>query len=145
VPETFGQLLRQLRIEAGLTQEELAEAARLSPRSVSDLERGIHPTARKDTAQLLARALGLTGPAQSAFEAAARGRAPADAVFAGGVASIGAPTDQARALEGIGRTHLNDGQPSQAAPPLRQALAIYQRLRSPHTPRIETLLREHDL
>ena len=87
VPETFGQLLRQLRVEAGLTQEELAEAARLSPRSVSDLERGIHPTARKDTAQLLARALGLTGPAQSAFEAAARGRAPADAVFAGGVAA----------------------------------------------------------
>ena len=46
----FGGLLRQLRAEAGLTQEELAEAAGLSPRSVSDLERGIHPTARKDTA-----------------------------------------------------------------------------------------------
>jgi transcriptional regulator with XRE-family HTH domain len=45
----FGRLLRQLRAEAGLTQEELAEAAGLSPRSVSDLERGIHPTARKDT------------------------------------------------------------------------------------------------
>ena len=43
----FGGLLRQLRAEAGLTQEELAEAASLSPRSVSDLERGIHPTARK--------------------------------------------------------------------------------------------------
>ena len=33
-----------------LTQEELAEAAGLSPRSVSDLERGIDRTARKDTA-----------------------------------------------------------------------------------------------
>ena len=62
VPETFGQLLRQLRVEAGLTQEELAEAAKLSPRSISDLERGINLTARKDTARLLARALGL--PAQ---------------------------------------------------------------------------------
>ncbi len=82
---TFGQLLRQLRVEAGLTQEELAEAARLSPRSVSDLERGIHPTARKDTARLLADALGLAGPARAAFEAAARGRAPADAVPAAGV------------------------------------------------------------
>ena len=41
----FGGLLRRLRAEAGLTQEELAEAARLSPRSVSDLERGINRTA----------------------------------------------------------------------------------------------------
>jgi transcriptional regulator with XRE-family HTH domain len=40
-------LLRQLRAEANLTQEELAEAASLSTRSVSDLERGISRTARK--------------------------------------------------------------------------------------------------
>jgi len=58
-------LLRQLRAEAGLTQEELAEAAGLSPRSVSDLERGIHATARKDTALLLAGALGLAESATS--------------------------------------------------------------------------------
>ena len=38
---SFGGLLRQLRAEARLTQEELAEAAKLSPRSVSDLERGM--------------------------------------------------------------------------------------------------------
>ena len=44
---SFGGLLRQLRAEAGLTQEELAEAASLSPRSVSDLERGINLTARR--------------------------------------------------------------------------------------------------
>ena len=73
----FGELLRQLRAEAGLTQEELSEAAGLSPRSVSDLERGIHPTARKDTAELLADALGLPDPARPLFVAAARGRAPA--------------------------------------------------------------------
>ena len=71
----FGGLLRQLRADAGLTQEELAEAAGLSPRSVSDLERGINLTARKDTARLLADALGLTGPQRALFEAAARGRA----------------------------------------------------------------------
>ena len=59
---SFAGLLRQLRAEARLTQEELAEAARLSPRSVSDLERGINRTARKDTALLLADALGLAGP-----------------------------------------------------------------------------------
>src|SRR5215831_20971319 len=72
---------RQLRADAGLTQEELAEAAGLSPRSVSDLERGIHPTARKDTAELLAGALGLAGPARPLFVAAARGRAPAEEVL----------------------------------------------------------------
>ena len=42
----FGGLLRQLRTRAGLTQEELAEAAGLSPRSVSDLERGVNRAAR---------------------------------------------------------------------------------------------------
>ena len=35
----FAGLLRQLRDKAGLTQEQLAEAATLSPRSISDLER----------------------------------------------------------------------------------------------------------
>jgi tetratricopeptide (TPR) repeat protein/DNA-binding XRE family transcriptional regulator len=72
----FGPLLRQLRDDAGLTQEELAEAASLSPRSISDLERGINATARPQTARLLADALGLTGPQRAHFEAAARGRSP---------------------------------------------------------------------
>src|SRR5436190_1211089 len=61
---------------AQLTQEELAEAASVSPRSVSDLERGINRTARRDTALLLADALGLAGPARELFIAVARGRAP---------------------------------------------------------------------
>src|ERR1700733_5867617 len=58
----FAGLLRQLRREARLTQEELAEAAGLSPRSISDLERGVNLTAHKDTALLLAGALGLGDP-----------------------------------------------------------------------------------
>ncbi|HLQ54287.1 MAG TPA: helix-turn-helix transcriptional regulator [Streptosporangiaceae bacterium] len=36
----FGQLLRQLRTSAGLSQLELCQAAGLSIRMVSDLERG---------------------------------------------------------------------------------------------------------
>ena len=79
---SFGGLLRQLRTEARLTQEELAEAAGLSPRSVSDLERGINRTARKDTAELLAGALGLAGPVRELFVAAARGRGSAGDVLA---------------------------------------------------------------
>ena len=86
---SFAGLLRQLRAEARLTQEELAEAAKLSPRSVSDLERGISRTARKETALLLADALGLAGPVRVVFVAAARGKAPAAEVQA---ATLGVPS-----------------------------------------------------
>ncbi len=78
----FAGLLRQLRAEAQLTQQELAKAAGVSPRSVSDLERGINRTARQDTAVQLAGALGLAEPAQSLFVAAARGRIQAAQVLA---------------------------------------------------------------
>jgi len=86
---SFAGLLRQLRAEARLTQEELAEAAKLSPRSVSDLERGISRTARKESALLLADALGLAGPVRVVFVAAARGMAPAAEVQA---ARLGVPS-----------------------------------------------------
>ena len=79
---SFGGLLRQLRAGARLTQEELAEAAQLSPRAVSDLERGVNRTARKETAELLAVALGLAGPTRELFVAAARGKVPAEEVLA---------------------------------------------------------------
>jgi transcriptional regulator with XRE-family HTH domain len=79
---SFAGLLRQLRAEAKLTQEELAEAAGLSTRSVSDLERGVSRVAHKDTAVLLAGALGLPGPVRELFVAAARGKAPAAEVLA---------------------------------------------------------------
>ncbi len=58
---SFGALLRKLRAGAGLTQEQLAEAAQLSYRSISDLERGINLTPRKETMRLLADALHLAG------------------------------------------------------------------------------------
>jgi predicted ATPase/DNA-binding XRE family transcriptional regulator/tetratricopeptide (TPR) repeat protein len=72
---SFAELLRRLRADARLTQEELAEAAGLSPRSVSDLERGINRTAQRSTAVLLADALHLSGPRRERFISAARGRA----------------------------------------------------------------------
>jgi len=71
----FAGLLRGLRAGAGLTQEELAEAAGLSPRAVSDLERGVVTRPQKDTVRLLAKALSLDGSARDQFEAVARGRA----------------------------------------------------------------------
>jgi transcriptional regulator with XRE-family HTH domain len=72
----FGDLLRKLRNDSGLTQEGLAEKAGLSPRSVSDLERGVNKTARHDTARLLATALGFQGAARAEFAAVAAGRTP---------------------------------------------------------------------
>jgi transcriptional regulator with XRE-family HTH domain len=78
----FAGVLRQLRAGAQLTQQELAKAAGVSRRSVSDLERGINRTARKDTAVQLAGALGLAEPARSLFVAAARGRIQAAQVLA---------------------------------------------------------------
>ena len=62
----------------------------MSPRSVSDLERGVNRTARHETARLLAGALGLTGPQRALFEAAARGRAPASQVLAVGESAAAA-------------------------------------------------------
>ena len=81
-PVAFASLLRKLRRKARLTQEELAGAAGVSVRAVSNLERGAVTTPQKDTVRLLADALGLIGPVRAEFEAAARDR-PA----AGGVAA----------------------------------------------------------
>ena len=78
----FGVLLRALREEARLTQEELAVAAGVSVRTVSDLERGVNRTARKATAVLLAAPLGLAGTVREEFLAAARGLVPAEHVLA---------------------------------------------------------------
>src|ERR1700735_4587869 len=80
---SFAGLLRQLRAEARLTQEELAEAAGLSPRAVSDLERGINRTARKEAAPAAAR-----GRAPAAEVRAARHGAAAGAVTAATVRSL---------------------------------------------------------
>jgi predicted ATPase/DNA-binding XRE family transcriptional regulator len=59
----FGELLRQHRRAAGLTQEELAECARISVRAISDLERGVRRAPHKDTLRLLAEALQLSDTA----------------------------------------------------------------------------------
>jgi len=75
-PSAFGSLLKRYRTAAGLTQEELAERARLSTRAVSDLERGVRRSPYRDTVQQLADALGLDAPERSGLERAARGVSP---------------------------------------------------------------------
>src|SRR5215469_17544598 len=78
----FADLLRRLRKEALLTQEELAEQAGLGLRTIQDLEARRHRTAHKPTAERLADALTLTGQARALFVRAAAGRAQAAEVLA---------------------------------------------------------------
>src|SRR5262245_45482357 len=63
------ELLRDRRRAAGLTQEELAQRAGVSPRSISELERGGAHIPRRDTVALVVRALGLTGSDAQEFQA----------------------------------------------------------------------------
>src|SRR5690349_6830899 len=70
----FGVLLRNHRRRVGLTQVELADRAAIGVRTVRDLERGRASRPQRTTAELLVRALGLTGSDREVFVTAARGR-----------------------------------------------------------------------
>jgi transcriptional regulator with XRE-family HTH domain len=69
---SFGDLLRQYRRAAGLTQDELAERAQVSPRAISDLERGARNRPWRETIDLIATALALGATERSKLEDAAR-------------------------------------------------------------------------
>jgi predicted ATPase/DNA-binding XRE family transcriptional regulator len=69
----LGPLLRRYRRDARLTQEELAERAGISARTVSDVERGLRYGIYRDTAARIAAAVGMSPDDRAAFEAAARG------------------------------------------------------------------------
>ncbi len=68
----FGDLLRQHRNAAGLTQEDLAARSRLSVDTISLLERGEHRRPHRYTLQSLADALELSESDRIRFETAAR-------------------------------------------------------------------------
>ena len=76
----FGELLREHRLAAGLTQAALADRAGISSRGIQDLERGLSQP-RRDTLARLEEALSLSRGEQAALHAAAkttpRRRAPA--------------------------------------------------------------------
>ncbi|GGP50880.1 hypothetical protein GCM10010185_24090 [Saccharothrix coeruleofusca] len=73
---TFGELLREHRLRAKLTQEELAAGSGVSVRAISDMERGRAKGPQRRTVEALARLLALTEPqAQALMAAAKEGRA----------------------------------------------------------------------
>ncbi|MCG8927446.1 tetratricopeptide repeat protein [Lentzea sp. CC55] len=79
--ETFGELLRYYRVEAGLTQQALAEKARLSEQAIGALERGDRRYPQAVTVDRLVGVLGLTGLRREEFaRAAARKGTPRRAV-----------------------------------------------------------------
>jgi transcriptional regulator with XRE-family HTH domain/tetratricopeptide (TPR) repeat protein len=69
----FGRLLRAHRLGALLTQEQLAERAGVSARTIRELERGRVRQPRRDSVRLLADALALAGTTRVEFHTAARG------------------------------------------------------------------------
>jgi predicted ATPase/transcriptional regulator with XRE-family HTH domain len=67
----FGTLLRHYRLAAGLSQEALAERARMSTQGISALERGYRRTPQRETLALLVEALALNDEQRVKFEATA--------------------------------------------------------------------------
>ena len=58
-PKRLDQVIRELREQKGLTQEELAFKARVTPGYVAQLELGIRKNPSLDVVRRLARALGV--------------------------------------------------------------------------------------
>ncbi len=88
-PTAFGMTLRRLRTAAALSQEDLAARSGLSPRGISDLERGVRRTPYLATVRLIANALALTPAERETLLAAARPQAAPDA--AGALDAVAAP------------------------------------------------------
>jgi len=68
---SFGEMLRDLRLQAGLSQEALAELAQMSASGIGVLERGVRRAPQRQTLDLLAGALNLSRPDRERFQAAA--------------------------------------------------------------------------
>jgi tetratricopeptide (TPR) repeat protein/DNA-binding XRE family transcriptional regulator len=95
----FGQLLRQLRGAAGLTQEDLADRSGLSVDAVSMLERGRRRAPRSGTVALLAEALGLDPGQRTVLFSLAQSRATVAAPVP--TETVAGPASQSLPLDGL--------------------------------------------
>jgi predicted ATPase/transcriptional regulator with XRE-family HTH domain len=73
-PAPLAALIQRRRVSARLTQEELAERAGISVRTISDIERGLRRSVYRDTAERLAEALEVPGAEREDFILVVRGR-----------------------------------------------------------------------
>lgn len=76
-PRSFGSLLREYRVAAGLTQETLAERAGMSRGAIAKLEGGTRQQPHRATIDLLAEALSLSPEDRARLERAAHRSKPA--------------------------------------------------------------------
>lgn len=72
----FGQLLHNYRTMRGLTVEDIAKAANISPSAVTEIEKDMRPAPPKDVVMAMAGALGLKGEDRGAFVDAAEMSSP---------------------------------------------------------------------
>ncbi|QUQ67513.1 ATP-binding protein [Kutzneria sp. CA-103260] len=91
MPGRFAELLRRHRIEAEFTQEELAERAKLSVRTIRRFETAERAEARMATVRLVADALGLGSTDREELLAAAVGAADVDVAARPGPRQLPAP------------------------------------------------------
>lgn len=138
--EPFGALLRGLRERAGLTREELAERAGLSPKGIAALERGDRRHPYPHTIRALAAALQLGAADRASLESSVTPRsqgpqlpAPASPLL-GREADVGAAAQllesgRTRLLTlvgpgGVGKTRLALAVAGEAAPRYRDGVAL---------------------
>jgi transcriptional regulator with XRE-family HTH domain/tetratricopeptide (TPR) repeat protein len=96
-PTRPGEWLRQQRVAAGLTQEDLAERSRVSVRAIADLERGRTKKPYPSSVRAIVRALGL--PEEAGDELVTRYRA-GDGAAQGGETAAQADADEPADTDG---------------------------------------------
>ncbi|WP_416974360.1 ATP-binding protein [Streptomyces sp. 4F14] len=89
----FGQRLRGLRADAGLSQEALAHAAGVSVRALADMERGRTKGPQRLTVQALAEALGLDEAEAAGLEECAAAGRPRTKAAPTGSGALALPRD----------------------------------------------------
>jgi predicted ATPase/DNA-binding XRE family transcriptional regulator len=126
----FGALLKQFRLDAGMTQQDLAERAKLSVEAVGLLERGARTRPRRETVISLGRALALPPDRQELL---------------GSAIGIAYPTRQNESQEALNASLLTAVHADAQATPrhnLPQQLTSFVG-RGRELGEIEALLREH--
>jgi transcriptional regulator with XRE-family HTH domain/tetratricopeptide (TPR) repeat protein len=87
LPEALPETLRRLRTESNLTIEALADVSGVSPRAISDIERGMSAAPRRHTIASLSDALSLSDEDRAQLEDSAR-RSARSQTAAGKFASV---------------------------------------------------------
>ena len=149
-PAAAASLTRALQLSRDLGDRQI-QACALNLLGVVQQQTGDYPAAAASSTQALQLFGGLGDRHGQAVASISLGellllsRAPREArdYFAQALSTarhINAPVLEAQALEGIGRSHIREGNPGQGVAHLRQALAVYQRLGAAEAQRVEKTL-----